>query len=80
MSAKFQSIRTRLAKIEVQRVEKKRRIDLANCNCKPILVVNGDSELAAAEEALRSRPCAAHGLNHQTRLIIVRTAHKDTRS
>jgi hypothetical protein len=65
MSAK---LGRRLAKIEAQL----RRIDVAICNCKPIVIVDGDSELAIAEarEALKNRPCPAHGFDHRTRLIV----------
>lgn len=66
MSARLQSFRKRLTKIEAQ-------LAPIVCNCKLILIVNDNSESAIAEarEALRNRPCPAHGLNHRTRLIII---------
>ena len=72
MTARFRSIRNRLAKIERQLDEKQHRIDLASCNCESMFVVKRESDLPAAKETLRSRPCPAHGLNHQTIILIVR--------
>jgi hypothetical protein len=71
MSAKLER---RLAKIEAQL----RRIDVASCDCKLIVTVDSESELAEAREALRNHPCPAHGFDHRTKLIIIESVPCET--
>ncbi|MGA2358966.1 MAG: hypothetical protein ABSF66_08205 [Terriglobales bacterium] len=69
MSGKLSSLSSRLAKVEQQQADRKRRAELANCACREITIaVPHEAERFEAE---MNRRCPAHGFHRLGKLLAV---------
>ena len=60
MSGKLSNFSRRLAKIERQLIDRARRVDLANCNCRKVTIFHPSKP--EEFEAEKNKPCPAHGV------------------
>lgn len=69
MSGKLSSLGRRLARVEQQLTERKRRAELGNCNCPEITIAL--PHLAEEFKAEMNRTCPVHGFRRLGKLLVV---------